>query len=128
VLFLSTDAQHTLVPICRHKHDSWVSRDYFDRTAILIIPVQISITISDDNIPIWHDFQSSRFFIKVKSIDIPSESDFILENFIILADWKESIADRVEHTSTDRRVIVKVDILYHLLGMRVPKLYSVVFI
>lgn len=120
--------QDTLTPVWRHHNDTRAALYFLDEAAVLIIPIQISIAITDYNISIVHDLEGSGLKIELKLIQIAVESNFILVNWVIFANRKECITNGMKQTSSNCCIIVKIYLSNKLFRMRIPQFYSVMYV
>lgn len=93
VLPLPGNCQNAFAPVRCHHDDPRAPFYFFEPLSVSIVPVKSATTIPNYNVPIVHDFQSSRLMIQFEFIEVSFESDLIFIDSIILCNWKESVTD-----------------------------------
>lgn len=123
MLSLPSNCQQGATPIRRHHRNCRTAFHSFYVAAQAIIPVETAIAVTNDYVAVVHDLKRSRLMIQFELMQVPCESDLVLIDGVVLANREEGIAHRMEQASSYCRVVVQVNLLNNLLGMRVPEFY-----
>lgn len=96
VLPLPANCQQSAAPIRRHHCYCWASLYSFYVAAQTIIPIEAAVAITDYDVTIVHDFKCGGLVIKLEFVQMPSKSNLILINRVILAYWEKGVAHWME--------------------------------
>lgn len=120
VLSLSRHRQYAFAPVGSHHHYSRAALNLFKPLAVAIIPTKTATAVSDYDVAIVHDLESSRLVVQFEFVQVALKSDLVFVDSVVLCYRKESISHWMEQTLRYCCVGVEIDLLNELLRVRVP--------